>query len=213
MCDLLAALYHQLVRHRGEGLMITERRSRWCGIVALVALLGSNAVLAQATHSFQVIRLTTSYSGERGGSGGLAYNLSCPDGRVLVGVHARAGTVVDGVRGICRPVTAQGAWTGSESVTPTAGGGGGNAVTRRCPTNYAVSAFQGRQGAILDQIALECTRLASNRATSCCRSSIPGDSSITRNAVRSGGDPDDVNPSFSIHQWHGMQLVQGGEHA
>lgn len=116
----------------------------------------------EATQTFTVSRLTTSYSGERGGGGGFPFNLSCNDGQVLVGVNARAGALVDRLQGLCRPVTATGAWTGSESVTGSAGGNGGSAVTRRCPANYAVSGFRGRQGAFLDQVAFECTRLASN---------------------------------------------------
>jgi hypothetical protein len=139
------------------------RRIVAVSITCLPVLFHAGVLMAQEmTQSFTVSRLTTSYSGERGGGGGFPFNLSCTDGQVLVGVNARAGLVVDRLQGLCRPVTAQGAWTGSESGTGSAGGGGGNAVTRRCPQNYAVSGFSGRQGAVLDRVSFECTRLASN---------------------------------------------------
>ena len=142
--------------------MGTTSRFRGLGIfVALWAVLGSSTVHAWTVTAFQVTRVTTSYSLEHGGPGGSAYNLSCGDGQVLVGVNARAGAYIDRIQGICRPVTGQGAWTGSESLTGTAGGSGGNAVTRRCPANHAVTGFTGRKGAFLGQVALECTRLAS----------------------------------------------------
>jgi hypothetical protein len=141
-----------------------SRSSAAAIVVGLMFLCLGSAVSAQSVTSFQVTRVTNSYSAERGGTAGTPFNLSCPDGRVLVGVQARAGLVVDRIQGICRPVTGAGAWTGSESTTVAAGGNGGSAVTRRCPANYAVSGFAGRQGQVLDQIALECTRLSAGDA-------------------------------------------------
>jgi len=138
---------------------------------AMIALtyLGAGVVLpglishaAAVTHNVKVARLTPSSTRRRGGSGGFAYNLSCPEGSVLVGIGARSGSLVDQVRGLCRRITNTGAWTGGEMLTGTAGGPGGSQRTRRCPSGFALSGFSGRASNVINQLRLECTRLGSN---------------------------------------------------
>ena len=113
-------------------------------------------------HNVTVSRLTPISTARRGNTSGAQYNLTCPEGRVLIGVQARQGSLVDSVRGICRPITNTGTWTGSNFTTGRAGGSGGSETIRMCPTNFALSGFSGRSGTYIDRLVLECTRLGSN---------------------------------------------------
>jgi hypothetical protein len=110
-------------------------------------------------HSIKVARLTSDSTARRGGSGGNAYNLSCPSGQVLVGITGGAAGYVDRVQGICRDINSSGDWTSTESLTDSAGGPSGVWYTRKCPTNFAVSGFSGRSGWYIERLLLECTRL------------------------------------------------------
>ncbi len=111
-------------------------------------------------HSIKVARLTSDSTSRRGGSGGGAYNLSCPSGQVLIGITGGAAGYVDRVQGICRDIDASGNWTATETLTGTAGGPSGFPYTRRCSTNFALSGFSGRAGWYIERLVLECARLA-----------------------------------------------------
>lgn len=127
-------------------------------------------VYAEVVHSLQMSRLTPSSTLRRGGSGGWNYNLSCSEGWVLVGVNARAGSWLDRIQGICSRVTSSGAWTGSRSNTSSAGGPGGTATSRLCPSGYAINGFDGRAGGYIDQLIVVCSRLTSSNSIDGARS-------------------------------------------
>ena len=129
------------------------------GLLLTLALVAPTA-LAQVVHNIQVTRLTSISTERRGGAGGVAYNLSCPAGQVLVGLNAAAGFSVDRIQGVCSAITATGNWTGPLSPTGTVGGPSGFAANRICPANFAITGFSGRAGSVIDRLVLECTRLA-----------------------------------------------------
>ncbi len=110
-------------------------------------------------HSIKVARLTADSTARRGGSGGSAYNLSCPSGQVLIGITGGAADYVDRVQGICRDIDASGNWTSTETLTDSAGGPSGFWFTRKCPSHFALSGFSGRAGSYIERLVLECTRL------------------------------------------------------
>jgi hypothetical protein len=120
------------------------------------------AYAAEVLHNVQVSRLTAGYTSRRGGSGGSPYNLSCSEGYVLIGVNVRSGSLIDRLQGICSRVTSAGNWTGSRVVTGSAGGSGGSASYRLCPSGYAVNGFDGRSGSYLNQLILVCSKLVSS---------------------------------------------------
>jgi hypothetical protein len=102
-------------------------------------------------------------TGSAGGNGGSSFRLSCPKGQVLIGVRARHGAYVDQLRGICRNLDAAGNWLGSSvNTSRVAGGSGGSAVTRTCPSGFAISGFSGRSGALIDRLVFRCTKLGAN---------------------------------------------------
>jgi hypothetical protein len=82
----------------------------------------------------------------------------------MVGVRVRAGGWLDSIRPRCVRVTNAGAWIGAVRTLAVAGGSGGSLGTRDCPRDQAVSGFLGRAGSFVDQIRLECRRLASRNA-------------------------------------------------
>lgn len=133
-------------------------------LLTTIALLTGLAVppAVAITHSFEVSRLTSDSTLRRGSSTGPRFNLSCPEGRVLIGINFHAGAVVDNVVGRCTAITAAGAWSGNPVFTGGAGGPGGTAINRTCPANHAVSGFRGRAAAAIDRLELECTALGSN---------------------------------------------------
>jgi len=129
-----------------------------CAIAGILMLAGPLAS-AQVSHAIPVARLTSDSTLRQGGGGGIAYNLSCPAGQVLVGLNAAAGLSVDRIQGVCTAITETGNWTGPLSPTGTVGGPSGFAANRLCPVNFAISGFSGRAGTVIDRLVLECTRL------------------------------------------------------
>jgi hypothetical protein len=92
-----------------------------------------------------------------GGFGGSPYDFTCPSGMALTGVYGglRPGNnVIDYIGATCRNLV-----TGTSSQSGTHGldqGGSGNPFALNCPTGQAVVGFDGRQGALLDAIRLQC---------------------------------------------------------
>ena len=111
--------------------------------------------LARRYGAFRTSSLTTA----AGGSGGTAYRLNCPSNRVLVGIRGRAGSLIDGIRGVCVKVSYNGNWSGGTTNTTYKGGSGGTAFSRICPSGYAVSGISGRKGSLVDRIRLYCRKL------------------------------------------------------
>ncbi len=124
-------------------------------------------------HYIKVSRMTPSSTARRGNTSGPLFNQTCLEGMVLIGIEARAGSLVDSVRGICSRITSTGNWTGATSRTGRAGGGGGSTRTRMCPQNYAISGFSGRSGTFIDRLQFECSRLGSNGTITTQRQVLP----------------------------------------
>jgi hypothetical protein len=84
--------------------------------------------------------------------------LSCPSGSVITGLHGRAGTVVWGGTVVdTLGVTCTNLASGAIQATPEVGNSAGAPVfTIGCPAGQHVVGIQGRQGALLDQIAIIC---------------------------------------------------------
>ena len=95
-----------------------------------------------------------------GGNGGVDYGttLSCPSGSVITGLHGRAGTVVWGGTVVdTLGVTCTNLATGAVQSTPEVGNSAGAPFfALNCPAGQHVVGLQGRQGALLDQIAIIC---------------------------------------------------------
>ncbi len=100
--------------------------------------------------------------GTIGGSGGNRYDLRCSADEALVGIYGGAGAVVDRVGALCVALNANGSWNSEPRTIGTAGGGGGSGYDQRCPRNQVVVAFEGRSGALVDQITLKCAALNSD---------------------------------------------------
>lgn len=139
-----------------------QSRSPLFGGVLLALALAGPTASAEVVHPVQVSRLTSNSTVRQGGTGGVPYNLSCGEGRVLVGVNAAAGFSVDRIQGVCSAITATGSWTGALTTTGTVGGPSGFGANRACPSGFAISGFSGREGNVIDRLVLECTRLGSN---------------------------------------------------
>ena len=98
-------------------------------------------------------------AGGIGGDGGVPFDMTCPAGTVLSGIHGQAGAVlwpgvvVDTLGAACRNVD-----TGGLTLLGPVGlaAPGTSPYALNCPVGTSVAAIQGRQGALLDQIALIC---------------------------------------------------------
>lgn len=89
---------------------------------------------------------------------------ACPSGSVLIGLNAQLDQgVVGQLQGVCG-VPTLGPMPGQLTIEPGRsllweGDAAGELVTRSCPSGSAVVAFQGRSGALLDQLQLDCAPL------------------------------------------------------
>ena len=110
-------------------------------------------------------------------TGGTAYDDACPTGSALVGVSGdlRAGASYLGrIRGICAPISITGSGLGPYTVTtgaqtdPPLRGllGGGASYVGVCPANSVVVGFDGRAGALVDQLELRCAPLVVSETAS-----------------------------------------------
>lgn len=111
--------------------------------------------LARRYGAFRTSSMTT----PAGGSGGTYYTLDCPSNRVLVGIRGRAGSLIDGIRGVCAKVSYNGSWSGGTTNTTYRGGSGGTSFSRVCASGYAVSGISGRKGSLVDQVRIYCRKL------------------------------------------------------
>ncbi|XXF77246.1 hypothetical protein P2318_29960 [Myxococcaceae bacterium GXIMD 01537] len=103
---------------------------------------------------------TTTTLTARGGTGGTASTLSCPAGKVAVGLISRAATYVDAVGLLCGTLNANGTFSSITSHGPT-GGGGGTYYAEYCPSGQALVGISGRGASWLDQIGGHCANVVS----------------------------------------------------
>ncbi|MCA9562330.1 MAG: hypothetical protein KC561_02525, partial [Myxococcales bacterium] len=85
--------------------------------------------------------------------------LECPENHALVGVHGRAGAMVDAVGIQCATVSEAADGTvvyGDIWTSPTVGGDGGDPFQFLCPDGSLGFAFYGRTGLLLDAYGLSC---------------------------------------------------------
>ena len=93
-----------------------------------------------------------------GGTGGNGYTRSCGAGRVLAGLFFRAGSLVDGVGVICRPVLPDGSLGPASTRGALAGNGGGTSGSRTCAAGRAVVRAGIRHGSYINSLLLFCRR-------------------------------------------------------
>lgn len=122
-----------------------------------------------------------------GGNGGNPYTLACEDGEALVGIKgtsqwvepdplayfygAEGYSTISSISPLCVSMTPLMVWNGTPIARGVAGGGGGDAFERLCPTGSSVVGFAGLSEGIVEGITLQCAIadnagiVASNRAT------------------------------------------------
>jgi hypothetical protein len=95
-----------------------------------------------------------------GGSGGTAFSRNCGAGKVLTGLRARSGAMVDAVGILCRPVLSNGSLGPESTVGTLAGGGGGASETANCGLGQVVTSAKIKDGGTLQpyvrRIAFRC---------------------------------------------------------
>jgi hypothetical protein len=98
------------------------------------------------------------FAGGVGGTGGGPYNLSCPAGSAITGVHGLVGvlggnSIVDTLGVSCRDIA-----TGDFFTSGTVGIASqtGPPFQLECPAGKVVAGFEGRQGNLLDQVSIRC---------------------------------------------------------
>ncbi|MBN1945579.1 MAG: hypothetical protein JW797_07870 [Bradymonadales bacterium] len=86
------------------------------------------------------------------------FRAHCPSGEVMVGVHGRAGSVIDALGITCAPLSqlTQGAETVDLHRLETQGGDGGQPFDLVCPPGTAAIGFSGRSGDSIDAAGVAC---------------------------------------------------------
>jgi hypothetical protein len=97
-------------------------------------------------------------AGGVGGAGGSEYDLPCPSGSALTGVHGTAGTVRAGVQVIdTLGVQCTNLATGARHSSPTVGIPSETPpFALACPAGTVVKGIEGGQGSLLDRISIRC---------------------------------------------------------
>jgi YVTN family beta-propeller protein len=133
-----------------------------------------------------------------GGLGGTRYGLACNANETLVGIAGRSGSYVDQVGPQCVRLDSTGHWIGDPVTRGSAGGTGGNAYTKTCARDSAVSGFRGRGFQYVDQLDVECKALdASGRTTG--SGTYLGAVGGTGGAAQGPYGCGTGNPAFAIH--------------
>lgn len=94
-------------------------------------------------------------------TGGVPFALSCHSDEVLVGVNGRSGAFLDKLAPLCVKADEWGKWSSDVIGRGAAGNNGGNAFSRLCPVDQAVSGLAARTGTYVNQVTLQCQPLAS----------------------------------------------------
>lgn len=99
-----------------------------------------------------------------GGKGGNAFEASCGENGVLVGIKGRAGNTIDQVQGLCvRVDPISGSWIGGVYQTPAFGGGGGSPFVMQCKVGTAVVRITGHttyNPVYIAQLGIACASIA-----------------------------------------------------
>ena len=80
----------------------------------------------------------------------------CPDGKHVVGMEIRSGTLVDAVRVECASLGANGEHQGQVQGQVMGNYAGGSVRTVRCPSGQVVTAMRARAGEFIDQVSFAC---------------------------------------------------------
>ena len=97
-----------------------------------------------------------------GGAGGSAFTLACNSNELMVGIYGTsAGTLVNQVGARCIAMNQGGHWIGTPVNRGSTGTASGTSFTKTCPTDYAISGFQGRGGTQVNQLDMQCRALTS----------------------------------------------------
>lgn len=91
-----------------------------------------------------------------GGANGTAFTRSCGAGKVLSGLRAREGALVDAVGILCRPVRSDGTLGPESTVGTLVGGSGGTATSDSCAAGRVASGAVVKHGAYVNRIYLYC---------------------------------------------------------
>jgi hypothetical protein len=104
---------------------------------------------------------TTEAGTTTGAAAGASFKLECEPGQAMVGAHGLAGTTISQIGPKCVWVDTDGKWIGTPWKNPLTGAGStGTAFDVTCPTDRAVSGFQGRFGTpSVSQLQLQCRTL------------------------------------------------------
>lgn len=81
---------------------------------------------------------------------------SCPDGKYVVGMEIRSGTLVDAVRVECASLGASGEHQGHVQGKMIGNHTGGSVRTVRCPSGQVVAAMRARAGEFIDRVSFAC---------------------------------------------------------
>lgn len=87
------------------------------------------------------------------------FDIQCPNGQVVVGVHGRSATFLDALGLSCATPYNWMTNSGVESTTVTAGGTGGYAFSDICPSQYVVRKLNLRSWDLIDQEQAVCNAL------------------------------------------------------
>ena len=90
---------------------------------------------------------------------GPAFALSCNVGEVLAGINGVADIYLDKVSPMCVSVASTGKWAGTPVAHGAAGGTSGTAFSKICPTDQAVSGYDGAGGYGVDRMQVYCKPL------------------------------------------------------
>lgn len=88
---------------------------------------------------------------------------TCPSNAVAVGVHGRAGLLVDSLGVVCSPLRRDSEGRGSLGGNrngPAQGGRGGSPFRFQCPPGAVLTGLDARGGALVDAVSPTCTALA-----------------------------------------------------
>ena len=104
------------------------------------------------------------YTTRAGGTGGPhEFNSSCGTNMVMYGVGGYSGSFVTSVGAMCTEIDINGNWTTNKTNIQASRTDAlwdkGELTKRTCPSGWAISGFEGRSGAWLDQLKFKCRKL------------------------------------------------------
>ena len=91
-----------------------------------------------------------------GGQGGNGFTRSCGAGKVLTGLMARSGLLLDAVGILCRPINGDGSLGPESQVGSLAGGGSGTLITGRCETGKVARGANVNYGSFVNGLYVHC---------------------------------------------------------